>query len=82
MKTIKEQFEAVVKATGKDFYCEETISGYYRLMCDEDIVLDDSACEDVNEDEDTALAFFTGYLLENEVPEDKKTMVCGVWKLK
>lgn len=79
---IKEQFEEVVKATGKDFRCEKTISGYYRLMCGEDIIHDDGACEDVNEDEETALAFYRSYLLEDEVPEDRKELIGGMWSLK
>lgn len=45
---MKASFEDVVKATGKNFECEQSISGYYRLVCDGKIILDDSACEDVN----------------------------------
>lgn len=53
---MKATFEQIVKATGKNFTCEETISGYYRLMCDGKIILDDSACEYV-QDEESAKAF-------------------------
>lgn len=75
-------FNEIVKATGKDFTIEKSISGYYRLMLDGDTYHDDSDCEDVNEDYDTAEAFFGNLLMENEVPEDKKVMRCGVWFLK
>lgn len=75
-------FDAVVAATGKNFTCEQTNSGYYRLTCDDDIILDDSACEDVNGTEEEAKNFFTEYLLNNEVPEDKKTFRCGMYFLK
>ena len=71
-------FNNVVAATGKNFTIEQTISGYFRLMLDGEPVFDDSAAEDLNEDLETAEAFFTSYLLENEVPEDKKTLRCGV----
>lgn len=43
---------------------EKTISGYYRLVRDEEIIYDDSACEELNEDEATAEAFFEAYLQE------------------
>lgn len=33
---------------------EESISGYYRLVRDEEIIIDDSACDDVNSDRVTA----------------------------
>jgi len=69
---MKASFEDVVKATGKNFECEQSISGYYRLVCDGKIILDDSACEDVNGTEKEAKDFFAEYLLEYEVPEDKK----------
>lgn len=75
-------FNEIVKATGKDFTIEKSISGYYRLMLDGEAYHDDSACEDVNEDYDTAEAFFGSLLMDNEVPEDKKVMRCGVWFLK
>ena len=51
---MKASFEDVVKATGKNFECEQSISGYYRLVCDGKIILDDSACEDVNGTEQEA----------------------------
>lgn len=73
---MKATFEQIVKATGKNFTCEETISGYYRLMCDNKIILDDSACEDV-QDEESAKVFFSEYLLWNNVPESKKYSDAG-----
>lgn len=78
---MKATFEQIVKATGKNFTCEETISGYYRLMCDGKIILDDSACEDV-QDEESAKAFFADYLLWNNVPESKKIFRCGRYFLR
>lgn len=78
----KSFFKKVVEATGKNFTINESISGYYRLMLDGEPVIDNSACEEVNEDYDTAEGYFAQYLLEYEVPEDKKEMRCGVWFLK
>ena len=75
-------FEEVVAATGKNFTCEQAISVYYRLMCDDEIILDDSACEDVNGTEEEAKDFFKEYLLSEVVPEDKKTFRCGMYFLK
>lgn len=49
--------------TENGYTVEQTISGYYRLMRGENIILDDSACEDYY-DEDTATAMFTSYLKE------------------
>ena len=71
----------VVRATEKNFRINRSISGYYRLMLDGEPIIDDSACEDLNEDYETAEAFFTRYLLEYEVPESKKELRCGVWVL-
>lgn len=79
---MKASFEDVVKATGKNFECERSISGYYRLVCDGKIILDDSACEDVNGTEEEAKDFFAEYLLEYEVPEHKKEYRCGLCFLK
>ena len=79
---MKRTFENVVAATGRNFTIEQSISGYYRLMLDEEPFIDDSACEDLNEDYDTAEGFFLEYLLEHIVPEDKKKMRCGCWLLK
>lgn len=78
----KSYFEKIVEATGKNFAINQSVSGYYRLMLDGEPVIDDSACEDINEDYDTAEGYFSNYLLEYEVPEDKKEMRCGAWFLK
>ena len=64
-------FDRIVSATGKKYYIERSISGYYRLMLDGEPVFDDSAAEEVNEDRETTEAFFANYLLEYVVPEDK-----------
>lgn len=71
-------FDKVVSTTGKDYYIERSISGYYRLMLDGEPVFDDSAAEELNEDRETAEAFFANYLLEYVVPEDKKTIYNGI----
>ena len=77
----KNIFSAIVNATGKNFEIEKSVSGYYRLLLDGEPIIDDSACEDVNGDYDTAVDYFSNYLLEYEVPEDKKIMRAGVWFL-
>lgn len=75
-------FEDAVKATGKDFRCERTTSGYYRLVCGDYIVLDDSACEDVDGTEEEAKAFFSEYLMSEVVPEEMKIFHYGRYILK
>ena len=72
------RFFDIVSATGKDYYIERSISGYYRLMLDGEPVFDDSAAEDPNEDRETAEAFFANYLLEYVVPEEKKAIKNGI----
>ena len=54
--------ESIITQLGYDI--EKTISGYYRLVRDEEVIYDDSACEELNEDEATADAFFEDYLRE------------------
>lgn len=76
------EFMDVVRATGKNYRINRSISGYYRLMLDGEPIIDDSALEELNEDYETAEAFFTSYLLEYEVPEHKKELKGGVWVLK
>lgn len=75
-------WKKVVEATGKNFRIEQSISGYYRLLQDDELIIEDSACGDLNEDYDTAEGFFANYLLEYEVPKDKKTLRCGCYFLK
>ena len=81
-KMERTDFMNVVRATEKNYRINYSISGYYRLMLDGEPIIDDSACEDTNEDYETAEAFFTRYLLEYEVPESKKELKGGVWVLK
>lgn len=78
----KSFFEKIVEATEKNFTIHESISGYYSLMLDGEFVINDSACHEVNDDYDTAIEYFSNYLLEYEVPESKKEMRSGVWFLK
>lgn len=54
--------ESIITKLG--YEVEKTISGYYRLVRDEEIIIDDSACEDVNEDRATAEGYFEAYLQE------------------
>ena len=77
-RNMRTYFERIVSATGRNYYIERSISGYYRLMLDGEPVFDDSAAEEVNEDRETAEAFFANYLLEYVVPEDKKTVKIGI----
>lgn len=50
---------------------EQSISGYWMLLRGEDVLYDDSACEDLNEDKETAEAFFAGYLRDMKVSSIK-----------
>lgn len=59
----KEAFE-IANASGK-YEIERTLSGYYRLLCDDEIVHDDSAFEDV-QDIDSAYYFFAELIKERE----------------
>lgn len=43
---------------------KQSLGGSWRLMRDDVLIYDDPACEDLNEDEDTAIEFFTGYFNE------------------
>lgn len=43
---------------------EQNVGGSWRLMRDDVLIYDDPACEDLNEDEATAAAFFTEYFNE------------------
>lgn len=43
---------------------EQSAGGSWILMIDDVLIYDDPACEDLNEDEATAVAFFTGYFKE------------------
>lgn len=53
--------------TENGYEVKQSISGYWRLMKDGDVIYDDSACEDLNEDKETAEAFFTEYLNDKKV---------------
>lgn len=75
-------FQRVVAATKRNYHIEKSISGYYRLLLDDEIVFDDSACEDLNEDYNTAEDYFANYLLEYAVPESCKEMRHGMLVLK
>lgn len=61
----KEAFEIAIEKAAHSYEVEQSISGYYRLLCDGEYLHDDSACEDVNE-EDSAYYFFAELVKENE----------------
>lgn len=61
----KEAFELAISNARHSYEVEQSISGYYRLLCDGELIHDDSACEDVNE-EDLAYYFFAELVKENE----------------
>ena len=50
--------------TENGYSVEQSISGYWRLMKDGEVIYDDSACEELNEDKETAEAFFAEYIKE------------------
>ena len=43
---------------------EQSISGYWRLMKDGEVIYDDSSCEELNGDREAAEDFFCEYLKE------------------
>lgn len=51
--------------TENGYSVEQSISGYWRLTRDNEVVYDDSACEELNGDRQTAEDFFCEYLKEN-----------------
>lgn len=59
----KEAFEIAVKNAKHRYDVERSISGYYRLRQDGNLVIEDSACEDTNE-EDSAYYFFAEWIKE------------------
>lgn len=56
--------------TEHGYTVEQSISGYWRLMKDGEVIYDDSACEELNEDKETAEDFFEEYLKENMKAHD------------
>lgn len=50
--------------TENGYSVEQSISGYWRLMKDGEVIYDDSDCKELNEDKETAEAFFVDYLKE------------------
>ena len=55
----------IIKENG--YTVEQSISGYWRLIKNGEVIYDDSACEDLNEDRETAEAFFTEFLKNSKV---------------
>lgn len=62
--TPQKEFDRAVAASNKNFTYEQAKGGYYRLLCDDEIIHDDSAYEDVYA-LDSALYFFAEYIFEN-----------------
>ena len=81
MKTQIEELEAIAQDVEKRFAYTSSRDKKV-VIADGEPIIDDSACDDLNEDYETAEAFFMRYLLEYEVPENKKELRCGVWFLK
>ena len=68
LQSIEDQFNEAVKESGMDYEIIQSISGYYRLVRHNDdmtetIVHDDSACDDVY-NEESAMALFTDVIRE------------------
>lgn len=61
----KEAFDLAVSKAKHSYEVEQSVSGYYRLLCDGEYLHDDSACEDVNEEE-SAYYFFAELINDNE----------------
>lgn len=53
--------------TKNGYKVEQSISGYWRLTKGGEVIYDDSACEDLNGDKETAEAFFTEFLKNSKV---------------
>lgn len=61
--TAQEEFNRAVTASNKNFMYEQAKGGHYRLLCDDEIIHDDSACEDMY-DLESAIWFFAGHIFE------------------
>lgn len=70
----KEQFQKIVEKTGKNFYCKNSSfdKDFYILMCGDDPILNDTACEDQYGTEEDVLDYFAEYLWEYEVQEEEE----------
>lgn len=53
----KPLFEEVCSKAKNEYSVDQSISGYYRLFKNGELIHDDSACEDV-QDEESAYSFF------------------------
>lgn len=65
--TVKSRIMTQNILTQNGYTVEQSISGYWRLMKNGNVIYDDSACEDLNEDKETAEAFFEDYLKGKKV---------------
>lgn len=52
----------------KKYTLEKTISGYWRIMGGNEIIFDDSACEEMNGSREQAEAFLQQYIKELNQP--------------
>lgn len=59
----KPLFEEVCSKAKNEYSVEQSISGYYRLYKNGELIHDDSACEDV-QDEESAYSFFAELIKE------------------
>lgn len=63
IKSGKPLFDEVCAKAKNSYQVEQSISGYYRLYKNGELVHDDPACEDVQEEE-SAYSFFAEYIKE------------------
>lgn len=56
--------EDIVTLEENGYSLEQSVDGSWRLMRDDVLIYDDPACEDLNENEATAVEFFAGYFKE------------------
>ena len=68
IKSGKPLFDEVCAKAKNSYQVEQSISGYYRLYKNGELVYDDPACEDVQEEE-SAYSFFAEYIKEYDKEE-------------
>lgn len=69
----KPLFDEVCSKAKNEYSVEQSISGYYRLYKNGKLVHDDSACEDVQEEE-SAYSFFAEYVKEYDLEKDLESL--------
>lgn len=69
----KPLFDEVCAKSNNLYEVERSISGYYRLYKNGKLILDDSACEDVQEEE-SAYSFFAEYIKEYDMEKNLESL--------